>query len=64
MRPNANIQNLRRTLKRFAADNSGATAIEYGMIAAGIGAAVAGTVYNLGSVIETTLYGKILNAIQ
>jgi len=65
MRTNAaNASNLRRTLKRFAADSSGATAIEYGLIAAGVGAAIAGTVYNLGTVIETTLYGKILNAIN
>jgi len=60
----ANAPSLRRTLKRFAADSSGATAIEYGLIAAGVGAAIAGTVYNLGSVIETTLYGKISNAIN
>ena len=34
---------------RLAADERGATAIEYAMIAAGIGAALAATVYNLGS---------------
>ena len=38
-----------RQLRRFCADESGATAIEYAMIASGIGAAVAATVYSLGS---------------
>jgi pilus assembly protein Flp/PilA len=51
-------------LKRFAADTSGATAIEYAMIAAGVGAAIAATVYNLGTTIQTTLYNRIGNAIQ
>jgi pilus assembly protein Flp/PilA len=34
---------------RLAADERGATAIEYAMIAAGIGVALAATVYSLGS---------------
>jgi pilus assembly protein Flp/PilA len=34
---------------RFARDNSGATAIEYGLIAAGIAAVVITAVYNLGA---------------
>ena len=36
-----------RVIRRFCADESGATAIEYAMIASGIGAAVAATVYLL-----------------
>jgi Flp pilus assembly pilin Flp len=32
---------------RLAADEQGATAIEYALIASGVGAAVAATVYNL-----------------
>ena len=44
---------LRFTLKvlrrRLAADQQGATAIEYALVAAGVGAAVAATVYHLGS---------------
>jgi Flp pilus assembly pilin Flp len=36
-----------RRLARLWADESGATAIEYAMIASGIGAAVAATVYLL-----------------
>jgi Flp pilus assembly pilin Flp len=35
--------------RRAAADQRGATAVEYALIAAGIGAAVAATVYTLGS---------------
>lgn len=52
------------TLRRFATDTNAATAIEYAMIAAGVGAAIAATVYNLGTTIQTTLYNKINNAIQ
>ena len=47
-------------LKRFGADESGATAIEYAMIASGVGVAVAATVYSLGSKVNglfTTLAG-------
>jgi pilus assembly protein Flp/PilA len=36
-------------LRARLADERGATAIEYALIAAGIGAALAATVYNLGS---------------
>jgi len=42
-----------QTVARFAADESGATAIEYAMIASGVGAAVAATVYSLGSQVKT-----------
>jgi Flp pilus assembly pilin Flp len=34
---------------RVATDETGATAIEYGLIACGVGAAVAATVWSLGS---------------
>ena len=39
---------------RFAQDDSGATAIEYGLIAAGIAAVVITAVYNLGSTVNNT----------
>ena len=42
------------TLKRFVKDNSGATAIEYGLIAAGISVAIIATVKTLGSTLNTT----------
>jgi Flp pilus assembly pilin Flp len=35
--------------ERLASNEQGATAIEYALIASGVGAAVAATVYNLGS---------------
>ena len=37
-----------RQFARFCSDESGATAIEYAMIASGIGACLAATVYSLG----------------
>jgi pilus assembly protein Flp/PilA len=50
-------------LRRFRADERGATAIEYAMIAAGIGATIAATVYNMGSQIKTALWDKVGNAM-
>ena len=41
-------------LKRFAKDESGATAIEYGLIAAGISVAIIAVVQSLGSSLNTT----------
>jgi pilus assembly protein Flp/PilA len=40
--------------KRFASDESGATAIEYGLIAAGISVAIIAVVNRLGSQLKTT----------
>jgi pilus assembly protein Flp/PilA len=37
------------TLRRFARDDSGATAIEYALIASGISIAIVGTIVKLGS---------------
>ena len=48
----------------FIAEENGATAIEYALIAGGIAVAVAGTVWNLGSTVNTTLYGKIGSAFN
>ena len=50
-------------VRRFRADQSGATAIEYALIAAGIGATIAATVYNLGTNIKTNLWDKVGNAV-
>ena len=49
-----------RQLKRFCADESGATAIEYAMIASGIGVAISTMVYTLGGKVKglfTTISG-------
>jgi len=49
--------------RRFQSDESGTTAIEYAIIAAGVGAAIAATVYNMGTQIKTTLWDKIAGAM-
>ena len=50
---------LRSTLARLAADERGATAIEYALIAAGVSIAIASTVFGFGSSLKTTFYDKI-----
>jgi pilus assembly protein Flp/PilA len=50
-----------RVIGRFLADERGATAIEYSMIAAGVGVAIASTVWSLGTAIKTTFYDKLAN---
>ena len=46
-------------LARLAVDERGATAIEYAMIAAGVGATIAATVFSFGAQLKTTFYDKI-----
>ncbi len=43
-----------RTLSRFIRDESGATAIEYGLLAAGIAVAIIATVQGLGTALTDT----------
>ena len=50
-------------LKRFAADESGATAIEYGLIAAGIAVAIIAVVGQLGSKLNTT-FSSVRTALK
>ena len=45
--------NMKRTLAKFFADESGATAIEYGLIAAGISIAIIAVVNGIGSNLNT-----------
>ena len=52
-----------RLARRFHADESATTAIEYALIASGIGATIAATVYNLGSQVKTGLWDKIAGAM-
>jgi pilus assembly protein Flp/PilA len=47
-------QLMRALLKRFGADEQGATAIEYGLIAAGISVAIIVAVTSLGTTLNTT----------
>jgi pilus assembly protein Flp/PilA len=44
---------------RCLADEHGATAIEYALVAAGVGAAIAATVFGFGSNLKTVFYDKI-----
>ena len=50
-------------LKRFVKDESGATAIEYGLIAAGISVAIITVVQGLGSKLNTT-FTSVQNALN
>ena len=49
----------RAILRRFLDDDSGATAIEYALIAAGIGVTIASTVWGLGSALKQNWYDKL-----
>lgn len=48
---------------RFVRDESGATAIEYGLIAAGISVAIIAVINNLGTQLKTT-FSIINNALK
>ena len=50
-------------LNRFAKDESGATAIEYGLIAAGIALAIITVVNNLGTTLNTK-FGSISTSLK
>ena len=52
-----------RVVARFVKDQSGATAIEYGLIAAGISIAIIAVVAGLGSNLNTT-FGSVSTAIK
>ena len=57
------LGSLRVLARRFHADESGATAIEYALIASGISIAIVTAVTSLGSAIKTALWEKIGNAM-
>jgi pilus assembly protein Flp/PilA len=44
---------------RFISDEAAATAIEYAIIASGVGVAIAAIVFGVGSSVKTTLYDRI-----
>jgi Flp pilus assembly pilin Flp len=50
--------------RRFIADNRAATAIEYSLMAAGIGLAIMGTISSAGQAIKTTLWDQIVTALS
>jgi pilus assembly protein Flp/PilA len=50
-------------LKRFVADEAGATAIEYGLLAAGIAVAITSSVNQLGCDLAN-VFGNVASSIQ
>ena len=48
---------------RLAGDESGATAIEYAMIASGVAAVIAATVFSFGSTLKTSFYDKLASML-
>jgi pilus assembly protein Flp/PilA len=54
---------MKMLLARFAKDESGATAIEYGLIAAGISVAIIAVVQGVGSKLNTT-FGSVQGALK
>jgi pilus assembly protein Flp/PilA len=54
---------MRRIVARFFKDETGATAIEYGLIAAGISVAIIATVASLGTNLNTT-FSSVSTAIK
>jgi pilus assembly protein Flp/PilA len=51
-------------LGRFAADENGATAVEYGLVAALIALTIFAAISSVGQGIKNTLYGQIASALQ
>jgi pilus assembly protein Flp/PilA len=54
---------MRECVKRFVRDESAATAIEYGLIAAGIAVAIIVVVQSLGSQLNTT-FSSVSSALK
>jgi pilus assembly protein Flp/PilA len=54
---------MKTLVTRFVKDESGATAIEYGLIAAGISVAIITVVGQLGSKLNTT-FGSVISALD
>ena len=54
---------MKNLVSRFMKDESGATAIEYGLIAAGISVAIIAVVQGLGSKLNTT-FTSVQNALN
>jgi pilus assembly protein Flp/PilA len=57
------LWSITRAAARFFGDERGATAIEYALIASGIGAFIAAAVFGVGSSVMNNLYNKIAAAM-
>jgi len=64
MRPSNPVAVLSGTWRRFVADETGATAVEYGLMAALIGLSIMGTISATGQAIKTELYDQIGSALS
>lgn len=53
-----------KTMKRFAQEEGGSTAIEYALIASGISIAIAATAVSLGSTLRDDYFGKVDSALK
>jgi pilus assembly protein Flp/PilA len=53
------LSNTERAVGRFLADERGATAIEYALIASGIAAAIVSIVSGVGNTVVNGLYNKV-----
>ena len=53
------LTDTRRATGRFLADERGATAIEYALIASGIAAAIISIVMGVGNTVSNSLYSKV-----
>lgn len=53
-----------KTIKRFAREEGGSTAIEYALIASGISIAIAATAVSLGSSLRDDYFGKVDAALK
>jgi pilus assembly protein Flp/PilA len=58
------LTNTRRAAVRFLADERGATAIEYALIASGIAAAIISIVSGLGNTIVNNLYNNVNTGLR
>lgn len=56
------IETVGSELRRFGPDQSGATAVEYAIVASGVAAAVAATVWSLGESVRQNLYERVSGA--
>jgi pilus assembly protein Flp/PilA len=53
-----------KLIGRFAREDSGATAIEYALIASTISIAILGAVIALGNTVKDDLFGRVLAALK
>jgi len=58
------LTNTRRAADRFLADERGATAIEYALIASGIAATIIAIVFGVGNTITNNLYDKVNTGLR